>query len=63
LYHVRIALGSLGELETDFEIARRLGMLSSEDLAELNEHIARSGQLLHGLARFDCDYERRQRAV
>jgi four helix bundle protein len=48
LYHVRIALGSLGELETDFEIARRLGMLSSEDLAELNEHIARSGQLLHG---------------
>ena len=50
LYHVRIALGSLGELETDFEIARRLGMLSSEDLAELNEHIARSGQLLHGLA-------------
>ena len=51
LYHVRIALGSLAELETDFEIARRLGMLSSEDLAELNEHIARSGQLLHGLAR------------
>ena len=51
LYHVRIALGSLGELETDFEIARRLGMLSSEDLAELTEHIARSGQLLHGLAR------------
>ena len=51
LYHVRIALGSLGELETDFEIARRLGMLSSEDLVELNEHIARSGQLLHGLAR------------
>ena len=49
LYHVRIALGSLGELETDFEIARRLGMLSSEDLAELNEHIVRSGQL-----RFDC---------
>ena len=51
LYHVRIALGSLGELETDFEIARRLGMLSSDDLAELNAHIARSGQLLHGLAR------------
>jgi four helix bundle protein len=51
LYHVRIALGSLGELETDFEVARRLGMLSSDDLAELNAHIARSGQLLHGLAR------------
>ena len=51
LCHVRIALGSLGELETDFEIARRLGMLSSDDLAELNAHIARSGQLLHGLAR------------
>ena len=51
LYHVRIALGSLGELETDFEIARRLGMLSSDDLAELNAHIARAGQLLHGLAR------------
>ena len=36
---------------SDFEIARRLGMLSSDDLAELNAHIARSGQLLHGLAR------------
>ena len=64
LYHVRIALGSLGELETDFEIARRLGMLSSDDLAELNAHVARSGQLLHGLARsFDSNYEHRQRAV
>jgi four helix bundle protein len=51
LYHVRLALGSLGELETNFEIARRLGMFSPEDLAQLHEQINRSGQLLHGLVR------------
>jgi four helix bundle protein len=51
LYHVRLALGSLGELETNFEIASRLGMFSPEELVELYGQISRSGQLLHGLVR------------
>jgi four helix bundle protein len=51
LYHVRLALGSLGELETNIEIARRLGLFSPEELGQLHELISRSGQLLHGLVR------------
>ncbi len=51
LYHTRIALGSLGELETDLELAKRLGMLTAEELAEISLQLARTGQLLHGLAR------------
>ena len=51
LYHVRLALGSLAELETNFEIASRLGMFSPEELVQLYGQISRSGQLLHGLVR------------
>lgn len=51
LYHTRIALGSLGELETDLELAKRLGMLTAGDLAQALEQLARTGQLLHGLVR------------
>jgi four helix bundle protein len=51
LYHTRIALGSLGELETDLEIAGRLGMLSRSELAPAVEQITRTGQFLHGLVR------------
>ena len=51
LYHVRIAQGSLGELETDFELAQRLSMLTTEELEEVHLLTARTGQLLHGLTR------------
>jgi four helix bundle protein len=51
LFHLRIAVGSLAELETDLELARRLGMLSIADLADVTELMARTGQLLHGLVR------------
>ena len=51
LHHVRIALGSLAELETQLEIAQRLGLMSSSDLTDLTEQLKRTGQLLHGLAR------------
>jgi four helix bundle protein len=51
LHHVRIALCSLAELETQFEVARRLRLLPEDDLSEVEDQIQRTGQLLHGLAR------------
>jgi four helix bundle protein len=51
IYHLRIALGSLGELQTELEIARRLAFLSDADLRGAFELSARVGQLLHGLLR------------
>ena len=51
LYHTSIALGSLGELDTELELARRLGMLTEQDLARATDQLARTGQLLHGLRR------------
>jgi four helix bundle protein len=51
LNHVRIAIGSWAELDTQFEVARRLHLLSPEDTTNLEQHLTRTGQLLHGLAR------------
>jgi len=51
LHHVRIAQGSLGELETELEIAKRLGFIDSGEYAEAEDLFRRTGQLLHGLAR------------
>lgn len=51
LNHVRIALGSLAELDTQLELARRLGYLTPDDLVPAEQQLARTGQLLHGLAR------------
>ena len=51
MHHVRIALGSLAELETQLEIARRLGLLSPDDLAKVEKELARTGQLLNGVIR------------
>jgi 23S rRNA-intervening sequence protein len=48
---VRIALGSLAEVDTQLELARRLGLLLPQDLVGIDEQLARSGRLLHGLAR------------
>jgi four helix bundle protein len=49
--HLRIALGSLGELKTLFELARRLAFVSATQLTDQDELVARVGQLLHGLLR------------
>jgi four helix bundle protein len=49
--HVRIAQGSLGELETHFELARRFGFLSEAELIPAERLLTRTGQLLHGLRR------------
>src|SRR5688500_2009062 len=50
-HHVRIALGSLAELETQIEVASRLNWVPDEMQADAAEHIARTGKLLHGLTR------------
>jgi len=51
LHHVRSAQGSLGELETEIEIGKRLGFISEKDFHDAERMLTRTGQLLHGLAR------------
>ena len=48
-WHLGVARGSLGELETQLELARRLGMLAEADLVTLNDLLPRCGQLLNAL--------------
>lgn len=50
-HHLRIALGSVGELETHMELAVRLGLLRAEDVQPVVEQLSRTGQLLNGLMR------------
>jgi len=47
--HVKIALGSEAELETQIELAQRLKMLSETDAAELMEKTSEVGKMLAGL--------------
>jgi four helix bundle protein len=49
--HLRSALGSVGELETQIELAVRLNYFTERDVRVAVEHLKRSGQLLHGLLR------------
>ena len=49
LHHVRIALGSHGELETCIEIACRLGFLSNTAAAPLEVGLGAVGKLLYRL--------------
>jgi four helix bundle protein len=49
--HVRIALGSFAELETQLELSTRLHMLKASSIHELNDKMERVGKLLHGLLR------------
>ncbi len=51
LFHLRVALGSLAELETQLEIVRRLRWVSADDLQRVDDLVARTGRLLHGTAR------------
>jgi four helix bundle protein len=51
LHHVRIAQGSLRELETEIEIGKRLGFMDDRDCHDVEQMLSRTGQLLHGLAR------------
>lgn len=49
--HVRIALGSLAELETQLELGVRLDLIRQQSLDALNAQLARTGQLLNGMYR------------
>ena len=49
--HVKIALGSDAELQTQIELATRLGMLNDADAEELLQHAAEIGRMLAGLFR------------
>jgi len=49
--HVRIALGSLAELETHVEIGFRLKFFKPANLKTIQGSAIRTGQLLHGLLR------------
>jgi four helix bundle protein len=51
LRHVRIALGSLAELDTQLELAVRLKLVEQEAISAFVSEIARTGKLLHGLRR------------
>jgi four helix bundle protein len=51
LHHVRIALGSLAELDTQLELAVRLRLIPDDGLTAIREQVARTRQLLNGLAR------------
>src|SRR5918996_4877328 len=48
---LHMAQGSLSELDTQVEIARRLGYLSETALAKLDAHIERIDKMLSGLIR------------
>src|SRR5262245_61916218 len=49
--HVRIALGTLAELETQIEVAARMKFSDAPTLERVQNHLTRTGQLLHGLLR------------
>ena len=48
-HHVRIALGSEAELQTQIELARRLEMLDADDVDQLLQQISEVGRMLSNL--------------
>ena len=51
LHHVRVALGSAGELSTELERVARLKFVSPADLAASQRQLIRTRQMLFGLLR------------
>ena len=51
LRHIRIALGSLAELDTQLELAVDLNLIARSDFDGVTSELVRCGQLLHGLER------------
>ncbi|HEX6966689.1 MAG TPA: four helix bundle protein [Gemmatimonadaceae bacterium] len=49
LHHLSIARGSLLELDTHLEVARRLDYFSEHDLAEIHRLRGHVSRMLHGL--------------
>ena len=54
IHHVRVALGSAGELSTELELIVRLKFATPDDLAPTQQQLARTRQMLHGLLRSLC---------
>jgi four helix bundle protein len=50
-WHIRIALGSVAELDTQIELVRRLRYLDSAQTKAAEQQLARTRQLLHGVNR------------
>jgi four helix bundle protein len=51
LHHLRIALGSAGELSTELELVARLKFVSPADLVASQRQLTRTRQMLFGLVR------------
>jgi four helix bundle protein len=51
LHHLRIAIGSIGELSTELELAVRLKYLPAARTGDLERQLVRTRQLLFGLLR------------
>jgi four helix bundle protein len=49
--YLHMAQGSLSELDTHLELARRLGYLAQDSWASLDRHVARIDKMLSGLIR------------
>jgi four helix bundle protein len=49
LHHISMAQASLAELETQLEIAKRLGYILSEQFDQINEHTQSIGRQLYAL--------------
>jgi four helix bundle protein len=50
-WHVRTALGSVAELDTQLEVTRRLAYVTETDAKTAAQQLVRTRQLLHGLNR------------
>jgi len=51
VHHLQIGLGSLAELETQLELALRLGYATTDEAVALQKSSTRVAQLLHALLR------------
>ncbi len=51
IHPVRIAIGSLAELEKQKEVIQQLKLVAATDLVEVQQQIERERQLLYGLKR------------
>ena len=49
--YLHMAQGSLSELDTQLELAKRFGYLAQEEWAKLDQHLDRIDKMLSGLIR------------
>jgi four helix bundle protein len=51
VFHLRVAVGSIGELDTQFEVAVRLKFVAESDVTRPRAELTRTRQLVQGLLR------------